>query len=257
MKKGAKIALVALIIIIVLVVGGLYSLGFISMPQAGAKLTAMTGAVEVNSGTGFKPATLGMDLQRNDLVMAGPGASAEITFFGSSVTRLDENTQVKISDAEYTIITACLNFIRDSCYRSEYFFPYKKELKDNLYFSPFFFLAEMKKLLEYYKSEIDWKRFFKIVSSYKEEYKIIASLCIMRRVFNLEIPVENVKIKNIYAGTFIRLSKIISKDKPIKHLLLMRDIDMFYEGMKLINKPTLLIRKLPWIFKRATKKWKI
>jgi len=168
-----------------------------------------------------------------------------------------KNTQVKISDAEYTIITACLNFIRDSCYRSEYFFPYKKELKDNLYFSPFFFLAEMKKLLEYYKSEIDWKRFFKIVSSYKEEYKIIASLCIMRRVFNLEIPVENVKIKNIYAGTFIRLSKIISKDKPIKHLLLMRDIDMFYEGMKLINKPTLLIRKLPWIFKRATKKWKI
>jgi hypothetical protein len=166
------------------------------------------------------------------------------------------NTRIKILDAEHTIITACLNFIRDSCYRSEYFFPNKKELRDNLYFSPFFFLAEMKKILEYYKSEIDWKRFFKIINSYKEEYKIIASLCIMKRVFNLEIPFENVKIKNIYAGTFIRLSKIISKDKPIKHLLLMRDIDMFYEGMKLIKEPLVLIRKMSRVFKRVTRTWK-
>jgi len=91
---GAAIGIAAVVIVAAVAGGGAYYLGFLSLPSATAKLTAASGDVSVNG----RAASLGTDLRENDVVKTGPGSSAEITFFGSSVVRLDENTEVRISD---------------------------------------------------------------------------------------------------------------------------------------------------------------
>jgi hypothetical protein len=95
--KGAKIGIVVLIVIIAIVVGGLFYLGLFSVPEEPAKLVNVVGDVQVGNSP-FQSAAEGMVLKKGSSIKIGPGGSADILLFGSSVVRMDEKTQIKIAE---------------------------------------------------------------------------------------------------------------------------------------------------------------
>lgn len=52
----------------------------LSVPGHAATLLSVTGDVSINSGAGFKPATSGSEAQVGDVVMASPGARAQLVY---------------------------------------------------------------------------------------------------------------------------------------------------------------------------------
>ncbi|MFH0948955.1 MAG: FecR family protein [Candidatus Aenigmatarchaeota archaeon] len=54
--------------------------------------------VEMNSGSGYRQAQSGMQLSQGASVKTGAGGAAQIILFGSSVVRLAENTEIKLSE---------------------------------------------------------------------------------------------------------------------------------------------------------------
>lgn len=96
--KRSKIKIAIMIIVpIVIVIAVLFFFGLLSFPSPPAKLISIQGDVSVLHGD-WIAGKEGMELFEEDSVKTGNASKAVILFFGSSITRLDENTIVKISD---------------------------------------------------------------------------------------------------------------------------------------------------------------
>jgi len=93
-KLYIALGIVAIIVIVLLV---MFVLPLISKSEP-AVLIIDKGSVEINHGSGWSPAASGIALRANDAVRTLTDSQASIIFFGSSAVRLDQNTEVKISE---------------------------------------------------------------------------------------------------------------------------------------------------------------
>lgn len=96
---GKKLIIGVVVIVIILAIGGYFYLTLFPGPEPPARLIINEGSAEVSSdGTTFRAASSGQLLRQGDTVRTGAGSRATIVLFGATTVRLDENTEVKLSD---------------------------------------------------------------------------------------------------------------------------------------------------------------
>jgi hypothetical protein len=95
MKKALKIVLIAVAVLIILVIVGFVSVTGTSTKTAYLKIDS--GAVEVDTGSGWRAAEDGMDLSLNDKVRTADG-EASVILYESIIIQLEKNTEISIRD---------------------------------------------------------------------------------------------------------------------------------------------------------------
>jgi hypothetical protein len=93
-----KLLIPVIIVVVILGAVGYFLLPIIGMPAVVAQLVVDSGPVEIDTGSGWVSASGGEQLKQTDSVRTGAGAAASIVFFESSILRLDQNSQVTISE---------------------------------------------------------------------------------------------------------------------------------------------------------------
>jgi hypothetical protein len=84
--------------IIVLVIAVLMGMFFVPNGQTPARLDHVLGSVEVDAGSGYAPATAGMELEESDRLRTGTDGSVTLILYESVIIRLEENTEILISE---------------------------------------------------------------------------------------------------------------------------------------------------------------
>ncbi|MBN3040714.1 MAG: nucleotidyltransferase family protein [Candidatus Omnitrophica bacterium] len=97
-------------------------------------------------------------------------------------------SEVKITNAEASVLMACLNFSKDF-YESFVRKGIESEAdhKEAFYYAIFFF-CELKEILRYYHNDISWKDFLYCVKSIKREYEIFTLLLLADKIAKAPIP---------------------------------------------------------------------
>jgi hypothetical protein len=70
----------------------------LSLPASAATLNAVQGQVFVNHGKGFQQVASGAEAREGDLIMADPGASANLIYPGGCVTKIEAGNVVTVND---------------------------------------------------------------------------------------------------------------------------------------------------------------
>jgi len=68
----------------------------LSLPSFAATLRSVSGQVLINRGTGYKPVTTGAEAKTGDVVMARPGASAQLVYADGCKTAVSPGSVVTI-----------------------------------------------------------------------------------------------------------------------------------------------------------------